>query len=175
MSEEPLVNGQVIDAVTGMVTLMSGQSPSQSFGILDTVMADTLGMAMYNAVNRQQNSSLVGNAAITAACAKMLAVPFPIIPPPPPPPAGTPPAVNPLPGPIQPLPPSAAEAAAAAQGNAAIAALQQIAQSSGSDAATATQALAALARQAAAPVPTPAPTPTATPSPAPTPAPTPVP
>lgn len=101
MSDEGTVNNQMMDATTGIVTLLTGQAPSQAFGMLDAVMVETLGMAMHNAVHRQQNASLVNAAAVTAACAKMLAVPFPA-PPPPPPPAGSPSPVTPLP-PLNPI------------------------------------------------------------------------
>ncbi|WP_188262100.1 RebB family R body protein [Azospirillum tabaci] len=84
MSDEGTVNTQVIDATSDIVTLLTGQSPAQSFAMLDAVMVETLGMAMHNAVHRQQNAGMVNSAAVTAACAKMLAVPFPTTPPPPP-------------------------------------------------------------------------------------------
>lgn len=105
MSDEGTVNNQIMDATTGIIALLTGQAPSQSFGMLDAVMVETLGMAMHNAVHRQQNASMVNSAAVTAACAKMLAVPFPAPPPPPtpaPPPPGSPPPVAPLP-PLNPI------------------------------------------------------------------------
>ena len=83
MSDEGTVNTQVIDATSDIVTLLTGQSPAQSFAMLDAVMVETLGMAMHNAVHRQQNAGMVNSAAVTAACAKMLSVPFPTTPPPP--------------------------------------------------------------------------------------------
>ena len=83
MSEDGTVNSRVVDSVSSVVTLLTGQSPSQAFGMLDAVMVETLGMAMHNAVMRQQGASMVGAAATTAACAKMLQSPFPILPPPP--------------------------------------------------------------------------------------------
>ncbi|WP_353861761.1 RebB family R body protein [Azospirillum formosense] len=84
MSDEGTVNTQVIDSTSDIVTLLTGQSPAQSFAMLDAVMVETLGMAMHNAVHRQQNAGMVNSAAVTAACAKMLSVPFPTTPPPPP-------------------------------------------------------------------------------------------
>ncbi|MGY0714961.1 RebB family R body protein [Azospirillum argentinense] len=89
MSDEGTVNTQVIDATSDIVTLLTGQSPAQSFAMLDAVMVETLGMAMHNAVHRQQNAGMVNSAAVTAACAKMLSVPFPTTPPPPLPPSGS--------------------------------------------------------------------------------------
>ncbi|MDQ2106210.1 RebB family R body protein [Azospirillum isscasi] len=85
MSDEGTMNTQVIDATSDIVTLLTGQSPAQSFAMLDAVMVETLGMAMHNAVHRQQNAGMVNSAAVTAACAKMLSVPFPTTAPPPPP------------------------------------------------------------------------------------------
>lgn len=149
MSEIFPVNGQITDAVTQTVTLLTGQAPSQAFGMMDAVMVETMGMAMYTAVNRQQNAGMVGNAAVTAACAKMLSLPpFPLAAPPPgaePPPV--PPAsgvVNPLPGP----PPASdrlnAAMTATLQAGSALALLRQIARGSGPEAAAARQALAEL-------------------------------
>jgi hypothetical protein len=114
------VNGQIVDSVADVVALNSGIAPTQAFGMLDSVMTETLGMAMYNAVSRQQGSSMIGSAATTAVCAKMLSAPFPFEIPPPPPPPPAPPApppsggVEPLaPPPPKPPPPAAAIIAAA--------------------------------------------------------------
>lgn len=143
-----MVNDQIVDSVTGTATLLTGQAPSNAFGMLDTVMVETLGMAMYNAVNRQQNAGMTGNAAVTAACARMLQTPIPIpMPPSPPPPP--PPAVQDLPPPAPPYMTTAmAEAAALAQAQAAIATLQHLAKQSGGDAEKASTALADLIKQA---------------------------
>jgi len=168
MIEEGTVNSQVIDAVTSVVTLTSGQAPAQAHGMLDAVLLETLGMAMYNAVNRQQSAGMISSAAVTAACAKMLSAPFPNLAPPPPP--APPPVVEPLPGPTPDLPPAALIAAAMAEGQTAIQVLQTQASGSSQDAATARADLQQLAT-AAAPAPAPAPTPTHAPSPKPAPPP----
>lgn len=110
MSDQGTVNGQILDCVADTVTIGTGMAASQAFSMLDTVMVETLGMAMYNAVSRQQSSSMVGSAAVTAACARMLgaqviAAPKPPVPPviiPPPAPPYTPPPWYP---PIPPTPP----------------------------------------------------------------------
>jgi hypothetical protein len=156
MSDTPLVNDQIVDSVTGVVTLLSGNAPSQAFSMLDTVLVETIGMAMYNAVNRQQNSGMTGNAAVTAACAKMLAVPFPLPPPPPSPPPSPAPQIAPLPGPAG-SNPIVAEAVATAQAEAGIAWLKQLVQQSVAETTTANAALAQLAVQATAPAPAPPP------------------
>ncbi|WP_179098179.1 RebB family R body protein, partial [Burkholderia pseudomallei] len=83
--DDSTVNSQIVDAVSNVVTLTTGQSPSQAFGMLDAVLLETLGMAMHNAVNRQQSAGMINSAALTAARATILAVPFPAPPPPPPP------------------------------------------------------------------------------------------
>jgi hypothetical protein len=117
-NEVGTVNSQILDSTTGVITLLSGQAPSQAFSLLDAVMAETLGMAMHNAVSRQQGAGVISSAAVTAACAKMLVVPFPILPPLPISPL--PPNVDPLPGPPPDLSPAAAEAAAFVGAEAAI-------------------------------------------------------
>jgi len=110
MSDNSTVNSQITDSISQVVTLLTGQAPSQSFGMMDAVMLETLGMAMHNAVTRQQYAHMTSTAAVTAACAKMLQAPFPIAPPPPPAP---PPAVHPLAhppdAPAQPAPGAAHE------------------------------------------------------------------
>ncbi|WP_211904951.1 RebB family R body protein, partial [Xanthomonas maliensis] len=115
MIDDSTVNSQIVDAVSSVVTLTTGQAPAHALGMLDAVMLETLGMAMHNAVNRQQGAGMINAAAITAACAKMISAPFPATPPPPPAPPGPTPTVAPLPGPPPaPAPPAALIAAAAA-------------------------------------------------------------
>jgi hypothetical protein len=74
MSENSTDN--IFDAPADLDTLALGVSPSQSLAMLGAVMAQTLGMAMYNAVGAQQNASMVRGAAITMACAGMLSLPI---------------------------------------------------------------------------------------------------
>lgn len=143
MIDDSSVNSQIVDAVSSIVTLTTGQAPAQALGMLDAVMLETLGMAMHNAVNRQQGAGMINAAAITAACAKMISAPFPVPPPPPPAPPGPPPTVAPLPGPpAVPPPPAALIAAAAAEAEAeakvAVDVLKTQAQGASADAATAT-------------------------------------
>jgi len=128
------VNDQIVESVADVVTLNIGEAPSQSSAMLDVVMAETIGMTMYNAVSRQQSSSTVGSAAVTAACAKMLQTPFPIMhprPPIPPPDHG-----------VEPLPYGESIATVDARATMAIDELTGIARAS--DAATATATLEAL-------------------------------
>lgn len=155
MNDAGTVNDQVVDSVTSVNTLISGQSPAHAFAMLDTVMVETLGMAMYNAVNRQQNAGMVNSAAVTAACARMLNA-YPPYTPPPPPPEPTPPVVNPLPGPT-PTPSNAVVVQTAfSQGTEAITTLQGVAEASGTVAQEAQADLQSLVQQASAtPTPTP--------------------
>jgi len=139
---ENFVNDQIVESVADVVTLNSGLAPFQSAAMLDVVMAETMGMSMYNAVSRQQSSSMVGSAAVTSACAKMLQTPFPILPPPLPfvvPPSG-----------LQPLPVPGltdAEAIAVAGVDAGAAIDVLAAEAKGPDVASATTVLKGLAKQ----------------------------
>jgi hypothetical protein len=146
-------NTRIVDSVTGAATLLTGQSPSQAFAMLDAVMVETLGMAMYNAVNRQQNAGMTSAAAVTAACARMLGAPFPAPPPPPPPAPPAPPVITPLPGPPTPPSPGEVIAAALTEGQAAISILQAQAAAGGTYAQTATADLQELSTAATAAIP----------------------
>jgi hypothetical protein len=74
MSEN--ITDSKFDAAANLDTLALGVSPSQSLAMLSAVMAQTLAMAMYNAVGAQQNASTVRGAAITMACAGILSLPI---------------------------------------------------------------------------------------------------
>ena len=130
--------------------------------MLDAVMVETLGMAMHNAVSRQQGAGMISSAAVTAACARMLSMPFPMPPPPPPPP---PPVVQPLPGPPPDAAPMAVVAAALAEGESAIETLKVQAGASSqaatvaSQVAVAAQDLEQLERTRTVPPPAPPPPP----------------
>jgi hypothetical protein len=75
MADEGTVNSQITDSVTQVDTTILGNAPAQSTGMLDAVMAESIGMAMYNAVTTQHNSQMVASAAVAAACARMLKSP----------------------------------------------------------------------------------------------------
>jgi hypothetical protein len=68
-------NSEIFDLASGLDTLAVGSSPAQSFAVLDAVMAQTLGMAMFNAVNSQQNGAIVRSTALTIACTILLTLP----------------------------------------------------------------------------------------------------
>jgi hypothetical protein len=86
---ESAVNNQVVDTVAAILTLSTGGAPADSFAMLEVVTTETIGMAMHNALARQQAGAMVASAAAAAICARMGAVPppFPSASPPPPPPA----------------------------------------------------------------------------------------
>lgn len=74
MSENSTDN--IFDVAADLDALALGVSPSQSLAMLGAVMAQTLGMAMYNAVSAQHNAITVRGAAITMACAGILSLPI---------------------------------------------------------------------------------------------------
>lgn len=55
---------------------LGDQTVMRALGLLDTVMAETLGMSLHNAVMTQQNAQMSATAAVTATCAKMLQMPL---------------------------------------------------------------------------------------------------
>lgn len=174
MNDVGTVNSQVLDSVNTVATLISGQAPSQATAMLDTVMAEAIGMAMYNAVNRQQNAGMVSSAAVTSACARMLNA-FPPAAAAPAPVPAAPPFIEPLDGPPARSPYEDPVHSAARDGAAAIAELRGMGVAARSAADEIESELDALAREANAPAPAPVPTPTPAPTPAPIPAPTPAP
>jgi hypothetical protein len=66
---------QIFDLAADLDTLALGISPSESFAVLGAVMAQTLGMAMFNAVSAQQNASTIRSAAVTMACTGLMSLP----------------------------------------------------------------------------------------------------
>lgn len=95
MTYDGTVNSQITDAVSQTQAAVIGVGAAQSMGILDSVMAETLGMAMHNAVSNQRNMQMVSSAATTATCARILKAfgspPAPAPSPPSPPPSPKPP------------------------------------------------------------------------------------
>ncbi|MBI9076661.1 MAG: RebB family R body protein [Desulfatibacillum sp.] len=68
------VNSQITDAITQLNSLMVGKSAPQSMAIMSAVMADTMGMALHNAVSTQHHAQMIGGASTTSTCARMLGV-----------------------------------------------------------------------------------------------------
>jgi hypothetical protein len=73
MNSDNTVNDQITDSTSLLNTIMLGASAPESMGMLDITSAETFGMSMYNAVSAQQNTQISASAAVTSACAKMLA------------------------------------------------------------------------------------------------------
>ena len=66
----------------GSQSFSNGASQSQS--MVDAVMAETIGMSMHNAVSSQQRAQMLSSAAVTAACARIVAAtakeaPLPVV------------------------------------------------------------------------------------------------
>ena len=78
MSNPANVNDVITDSVSQGSTLLTGFAAPQGMAMLDIVSAETMGMAMHNAIAAQQNAQLTTNASITSACAKMLAMEPPV-------------------------------------------------------------------------------------------------
>jgi hypothetical protein len=78
--QDGTVNDQITDSFTQTMTHVVGNSPSETKSMLDTLMAETIGMAMYNAVTNQHNAQMVSNATVIAACARMLKAPIAVSP-----------------------------------------------------------------------------------------------
>ena len=76
MENQSKINDQVTDTVNFVNNSNIGQSPPHSMGILDTVMAETIGMGMHNAITAQQNGQMIGNASVAATCSRILSVPM---------------------------------------------------------------------------------------------------
>jgi hypothetical protein len=76
MGIEGTVNDQITDSLSQTMTHIVGNSSAETKSMLDTLMAETVGMAMYNAVTNQHNAQMVSNASVIAACARMLKVPI---------------------------------------------------------------------------------------------------
>ena len=50
---------------------------NQPTGLVETTLAETLGLSMHNAVSNQQSAQITASASITNACARLLQAPVP--------------------------------------------------------------------------------------------------
>jgi len=100
---ETSLNTQIVDSVAAANFINIGGAPAGAQALLDAVMSETLGMAMHNAVMRQQANSVVSSAATTATCARILQTGGGAPPPPAPPyfPIEPGPVIPPLDGPVE--------------------------------------------------------------------------
>ncbi len=68
------INGNVIKSQNS-----DPQNPfsNQPTGLVETTLAETLGLSMHNAVSNQQSAQMTASASITNACARLLQAPVP--------------------------------------------------------------------------------------------------
>jgi hypothetical protein len=71
------VNSQVIDSIAAINTLTEGLAPSTSAAMLGLIGADSLALAMLNAVARQQADATLRSASLAAVCARLAGTPVP--------------------------------------------------------------------------------------------------
>ncbi|MGI0116771.1 RebB family R body protein [Zooshikella sp. RANM57] len=74
--DENYVNSQISDSVKQLNNFIQENTTSQTARLLDIVSAETLGMAMHNAISAQQNAQMSNTASATATCAKLLGIPL---------------------------------------------------------------------------------------------------
>lgn len=128
------INSQVTDAIAAINTLTEGLGPSTSAAMLSVMGADSIALAMLNAVARQQADATIASAALASACARLAGTCLPA-------------------GGAAPASPAQFAAGAEAQAQAAILLLRSQAEQDGDDGEAARAALArvaAAARPAAA-------------------------
>ena len=133
-SAENTVNSQVTDAIAALGALSAG-APAASQAMLSVMGADSVALAMLNAVARQQADGAIASAALASVCARL---------------AGTR-----LPDGASPATPEQFVAAAEAQGQAAILLLKSQAAQEGETAGASRAALARLAAAAGGSAPPP--------------------
>ncbi len=68
----PTVNAKVIDAISVANTSTIAQGPALSMDLTYLSMADSIGIAMHNAVNSQHNAQIIGTTATTQVCALII-------------------------------------------------------------------------------------------------------
>ena len=73
MSSPDVVNGAIIDAVTGTNTSTLAEAPSMAMGALYQTVGNSVAMAAANAVYAQQQGNVAYQAASTLGITKMFA------------------------------------------------------------------------------------------------------
>lgn len=68
-----MADNEIYTEIANLQKLVRGNT-SQSFAMLNTVMAETIGMSMHNAVSTQHNSQTLNSAATASTCARILSV-----------------------------------------------------------------------------------------------------
>lgn len=71
------INSQVTDAIAALNAATAGLGPSTSAAMLGVMGADSIALAMLNAVARQQADSTIGSAALAAVCARLAGASLP--------------------------------------------------------------------------------------------------
>jgi hypothetical protein len=71
------VNSQVTDSIAAIATLADGLAPSTSMAMLGLIGADSIGLAMLNAVARQHADATLRSASLAAICARLAGTPVP--------------------------------------------------------------------------------------------------
>lgn len=67
-----MVNSQVTDAVTQTDTLAVGEGAPLSMAMVYTVMSETIGMVMHNAVTTQRGMQAISNSAAAVVCSMII-------------------------------------------------------------------------------------------------------
>lgn len=70
-------NNNTFTNIEQLLQLVRGSGNSQSLAMLNSVMAETVGMSMYNAVSSQHNAQILNSASTTSTCARILSVKSP--------------------------------------------------------------------------------------------------
>lgn len=65
------INSQVTDAIAALDAATTGLGPSTSAAMLAVMGADSIALAMLNAVARQQADATIGSATLAAVCARL--------------------------------------------------------------------------------------------------------
>jgi hypothetical protein len=71
------LNDQVLDAISALETLNVGGAPATSAAMLSLMAADSVALAMLNAVSRQQADGTIASASIAAVCARLAGTSLP--------------------------------------------------------------------------------------------------
>ncbi len=74
MANQGTVNSQITDAVTQSNAGVLGQAPALAADLIYMAAADSIGLAMHNAVTNQQRMQIIAEAVITQTCATIIAL-----------------------------------------------------------------------------------------------------
>ncbi|PSW07153.1 RebB family R body protein, partial [Photobacterium lipolyticum] len=77
MSEQTSLDGDWHEVIEKTEKLSTSVYSEQQTGLIDSMFAETLGLAMQNAITTQLNAQMTTAASVTSACARMLSAPVP--------------------------------------------------------------------------------------------------